>query len=69
MTTIAIVGAGFVADYYVTTLANHPEDCGLAAYGIMIPSGSSSLPISTDFVPIARLNSAWKTRIVPSWSI
>lgn len=25
MTTIAIVGAGFVADYYVTTLANHPE--------------------------------------------
>lgn len=24
MTTIAIVGAGFVADYYMTTLANHP---------------------------------------------
>ncbi len=25
MTGIAIVGTGFVADYYVTTLANHPE--------------------------------------------
>jgi predicted dehydrogenase len=25
MTTIALVGAGFVADYYVTTLANYPE--------------------------------------------
>lgn len=25
MTTIAFVGTGFVADYYMTTLANHPE--------------------------------------------
>jgi predicted dehydrogenase len=24
MTKIALVGAGFVADYYMTTLANHP---------------------------------------------
>lgn len=25
MTGIAFVGTGFVADYYMTTLANHPE--------------------------------------------
>jgi hypothetical protein len=38
MTTIAIVGAGFVADYYMTTLANHPA-LGLAGSGIMMRSG------------------------------
>jgi len=25
MTGVAFVGTGFVADYYMTTLANHPE--------------------------------------------
>jgi len=25
MTKIALVGTGFVADYYITTLANYPE--------------------------------------------
>jgi hypothetical protein len=56
MTTIAIAGAGFVADYYVATLANHP---GLRPGGVwdhMMPSAAQAS--SADFHGLSCLSLA-----------